>query len=59
LFNWLYPLIAGLVLAFYGLLFGAIVGALMGLAMYEMQGVGETFEQQRRCGPSASTSSPT
>jgi hypothetical protein len=52
-------LIAGLVLAFYGLLFGAIVGALMGLAMYEMQGVGETFEQQRRCGPSTSTSSPT
>ena len=37
MFNWLYPLIAGLVLACYGLLFGAIVGALMGLAMYAMQ----------------------
>src|ERR1700744_3469031 len=34
LFNWLYPLIAGLVLAGYGLIFGAAVGAFTGLLVY-------------------------
>jgi hypothetical protein len=37
LFSWIQPLIAGLVLASYGLLLGAALGALVGLLMYAMQ----------------------
>jgi hypothetical protein len=37
IFSWVQPLIAGLVLAGYGLLFGAIVGALIGLLLYALQ----------------------
>ena len=38
LFNWVEPLIAGLVLAGYGLVFGAVVGALVGLLLHALQG---------------------
>ncbi len=37
LFNWVEPLISALVLAAYGLLFGAIVGALFGLHVDTLQ----------------------
>jgi hypothetical protein len=37
IFSWIQPLIAGLVLAFYGLLFGAALGALIGLLLYAMR----------------------
>ena len=37
LFNWIEPLISALVLAGYGLVFGAIVGALFGLLVYALQ----------------------
>jgi hypothetical protein len=37
LLNWVNPLIAGIVLACYGLAFGAVVGALVGLLLYALQ----------------------
>jgi hypothetical protein len=37
LFSWITPVIAWLTLAVYGLVFGAIVGALLGLAFYALQ----------------------
>ncbi len=37
LLDWVDPLTSGLLLAIYGLLFGAIVGGLLSLAMYAMQ----------------------
>jgi hypothetical protein len=38
LFNWVNPLVAGLLLAFYGLIIGAVLGAIIGLIVYAMQG---------------------
>jgi hypothetical protein len=37
IFNWIRPLETGLLLAFYGLIFGAIVGALFGLIAHALQ----------------------
>jgi hypothetical protein len=37
IFGWIQPMIAGLVLAFYGLIFGAVVGALIGILVSGMQ----------------------
>src|ERR1700761_8335094 len=49
--NWLYPLIAGLVLACYGVIFGAAVGALTGLAMYAFQAGRRGFTAVRSLQP--------
>ena len=38
LLDWVQPLLTGLALAFYGLVFGGVVGALLGLLMYALQG---------------------
>jgi hypothetical protein len=37
LFNWIQPLVASVLLAFYGLLFGVVVGALFGLVAHALQ----------------------
>jgi heat induced stress protein YflT len=51
LFNWWYPLIAGLVLACYGAIFGAVVGALTGLVMYAFQAGRRDFTAVRSLQP--------
>lgn len=51
LFNWWYPLIAGLVLACYGAIFGAAVGALTGLVMYAFQAGRRGFTTMRSLQP--------
>ncbi|MFT7834727.1 glycine zipper family protein [Saccharothrix sp. BKS2] len=38
LFNWVDPVISGLLLAFYGLLFGAALGAVLGLVGHSLTG---------------------
>ena len=38
LFNWIDPVVASFSLAFYGLVFGAVVGALLGLFTHAMTG---------------------
>jgi hypothetical protein len=38
LFDWVDPLTSGLLLALYGLLFGAVVGGLLNVAMHAVQG---------------------
>lgn len=43
LFNWVDPLISGLVLAFNGLIFGAIIGAIFGLLTYALSGEQRDF----------------
>lgn len=37
LLNWIDPIIAGILLACYGLAFGAVVGALVGFSLYALQ----------------------
>lgn len=37
LLNWINPIIAGILLACYGLAFGAVVGAMVGLLLYALQ----------------------
>lgn len=59
LLDWVDPLTSGLLLAIYGLLFGAIVGGLLSLAMYAMQRGRRDFTTIGPCSPLATTSSPT
>lgn len=56
LFNWIQPLIAGLVLASYGLILGAVLGAVIGLALHAMQRGRRDVPAVAR---STATSSPT
>ena len=51
LFNWWYPLIAGLALACYGAIFGAVVGALTGIVMYAFQAGRRGFTAVRSLQP--------
>jgi hypothetical protein len=51
LLNWWYPLIAGLVLACYGAVFGVAVGALTGLVMYAFQAGRRDFTTVRSLQP--------
>jgi hypothetical protein len=51
LFNWWYPVIAGLALACYGAIFGAVVGALAGLVMYAFQAGRRDFTAVRSLQP--------
>jgi hypothetical protein len=52
LFNWVQPLVASLALAAYGLIFGAVVGALWGLIFHAMQGGRRDFAAIRMMVPS-------
>lgn len=50
-FNWLDPVVAGALLATYGLVFGAAVGALFGLVIYAMQRGTHEYESVRAIRP--------
>jgi hypothetical protein len=52
LFNWVNPLITGLALAAYGLIFGAVVGGIFGLVFHAMQGGRRDFAAVRVLLPS-------
>lgn len=52
LLDWVDPLTSGLLLAIYGLLFGAIVGGLLNMAMYAMQRGRRDFTTIRAMQPS-------
>ena len=52
LFNWVDPILAGLVLALYGLIFGAIVGAVFGAVAHWAQGGRRDFASIRGMLPS-------
>lgn len=52
LFSWIAPLVAGLMLAAYGLIFGAVAGALLGLLLHALQGGRRDFSSIRVMQPS-------
>ncbi|MET8516595.1 hypothetical protein [Streptomyces sp. NPDC005077] len=52
LVNWLDPVVSVLLLALYGLIFGAIVGALFGMLLHALQGGGRDFASLRSMQPS-------
>jgi hypothetical protein len=55
LFNWVDPLVAGLTLALYGLLWGAVVDALLGLLLHALSGGRWDFAPVGGSGPPATT----
>jgi hypothetical protein len=52
LLSWISPLIAGGLLALYGLVFGAIVGAILGLLFHALQGGRRDFSSVQMTRPS-------